>query len=92
MEAIAAGKPVIVPRFLEAAEPARQDLIIDLGEAVSYACSADDLVRLIVSDAARREVLPELSEPASKVLRYWVGNDDGAAGRRALDAIERALR
>jgi hypothetical protein len=91
LEAIAAGKPVIVPRFLEAAEPERQDLIIDLGEAVRYASSADDLMRLIVSEAARRQVLTKLPEPAAKMLRYWVGNDDGAAGRRTLEAIERAL-
>ena len=56
LEAIAAGRSVIVPRFLEAADPERQDLIIDLGDAVSYAGSADDLVRLIVSGARRREV------------------------------------
>ena len=92
LEAIAAGRSVIVPRFLEAADPERQDLIIDLGDAVSYAGSADDLVRLIVSGARRRDVLADLPEPAAKVLRFWVGNDDGAAGRRALDAIERALQ
>jgi hypothetical protein len=91
LEAIAAGKPIIVPRFLEAADPARQDLIIDLGEAVSYSSSPDDLVKLIVSAAAHREAQPDLTKPASEILRYWVGNDDGDAGRRTLQAIEHAL-
>jgi hypothetical protein len=91
LEAIAAGKPVIVPRFIEAGEPERQDLIIDLGEAVSYASSANHLVELILVEAKRRKLAAELPEPAAKVLRYWVGNDDGQAGRRTLQAIEQAL-
>lgn len=91
LEAIAAGKPVIVPRFLEAADPDRENLIIDLGEAVSYAHSAGELVELIASHAARRNVPRLLSASASMILRHWVGNDDGGAGRRALEVIESAL-
>jgi len=88
LEAIAAGKPVIVPRFGEALEESMQDLIIDLGDAVHYANSPEDLGRLICKFAEQPAEIPgELPPKTSEVLRHWVGNDDGAAGRRVLEAI-----
>ncbi len=92
LEALAAGKPVIVPDFAEARDPAMADLIIDLGEAVHKAGSPDELKEL----AARYIDMPakissELSTSAKEVLRQWVGNDDGGAGQRVLEAIKREM-
>jgi hypothetical protein len=89
LEALAAGKSVIVPDFAEARDPGMADLIIDLGEAVHKAGSPDELKRL----AGRYvdgppEVSGELSAAAKAALRQWVGNDDGGAGQRVLEAIK----
>jgi len=88
LEAIAAGKPVIVPMFGEAREESMQDLIIDLGEAVEYAPSPDELKQIICRHVEQPAPLSsELPVPARKTLSYWVGNDDGNAGSRVLKAI-----
>ncbi len=88
LEALAAGKPVIVPDFAEARDPAMRDLVIDLGEAVEKASSPDDLSR------AMHRHLDTWTEPAEELpaisldtLRQWVGNDDGAAGQRVSAAV-----
>lgn len=89
LEALAAGKPVIVPDFAEARDPAMADLVIDLGEAVHKAGSPDELKQL----AGRyldgpAEIAVELSAAAREALRQWVGNDDGGAGQRVLEAVK----
>ena len=45
IEALALGKPVIVPRYGEAKDPDLQKFIIDLGDAVEYADSPRELRR-----------------------------------------------
>jgi glycosyltransferase involved in cell wall biosynthesis len=92
LEAIAAGKPVIVPWFGEAQEHSMRDHIIDLNEAVTYARSEENLIRL-VSDFIDhpRDVPEELDESVSRVLKYWVGNHDSAAGARVHQAIKDAI-
>ena len=93
LEAIAAGKPVIVPRFMETADPARRDLIIDLGDAVDYAHSPMELVELICRYAKQpAKVSLNLPSKSSRILRHWVGNDDGAAGRRVLEAVNNEIQ
>jgi glycosyltransferase involved in cell wall biosynthesis len=88
LEAIATGKPVIVPRFAEASDPAMQDLIIDLGDAVEYAESPEALKSMISGYVKHPRELPaQLPSEASRVLRYWVGNDDGLAGHRVIEIL-----
>lgn len=88
LEAVAAGKPVIVPYFAEACAPSRRDLIIDLGDAVSRAHSPEELIQMICQFADAPLPVPQtLPEASLQALRYWVGNDDGAAGHRVLEAI-----
>jgi glycosyltransferase involved in cell wall biosynthesis len=88
LEALAAGKPVIVPDFAEARDPAMRDLVIDLGEAVEKASSPEELSRSI-SRHLDAETAPaeNLTAVSLDTLRQWVGNDDGAAGQRVLAAI-----
>jgi hypothetical protein len=93
LEALAAGKPVIVPDFGEARDPAMSDLVIDLGDAVQKAKSPDDLKRLVCLQIDSPTNVPEqLSPTAAKTLRDWVGNDDGGAGQRVLDAVKDKIR
>ena len=92
LEAIAAGKPVIVPWFGEAQDSAMRGHIIDLEDAVTYAQSEEDLIRLVTDLVDNpRDVPNELAGSVSRVLRYWVGNDDCAAGQRVHNAIKDAV-
>lgn len=92
LEALAAGKPVIVPNFAEACDPTMHDLIIDLGDAVEKAQSPQELSRLICrhldASTKSRQDLPAVS---LSCLRQWVGNDDGAAGERVLAAVRNEI-
>lgn len=92
LEALALGKPVIVPNFGEALDPVLRKFVIDLGEAVEYANSPRQLKDMISQHAGRRLVTSERLGPhVEKILKYWVGNDDGEAGRRAYAAILREV-
>jgi hypothetical protein len=94
IEALALGKPVVVPRFGEANDPQLRKLIIDLGDAVDYADSPQQLQELVTMYASRPVAPPlDLTPNVQKILKYWVGNDDGEAARRAYATIRReALR
>ena len=93
LEAVAAGKPVIVPWFGEAADDRMREHIIDLGKAVEYAHSPAELAAMICRYTDNPTKVPlELAPDAAKTLRYWVGNDDGKAGVRVLEAIRQEVR
>lgn len=88
LEALAAGKPVIVPQFGEAEDPRMRPLVIDVGDAVERARSPEEIVdkasvhlRLSVPPS------PELHPDAARALSFWVGNDDGRAGCRVRDEL-----
>lgn len=92
IEALALGKPVIVPRFGEAIDPVLRRLAIDLGNAVEYAESPLQIQELISSHVNHSRAVPsDLNPNVEQILRYWVGNDDGYAGRRAYEAIRREV-
>lgn len=92
LEALAAGKPVIVPHFDEALDPRTRDFAIDLGEAVEYARSPEEVVELVCCSLDAKHAVPaELSPGAARALRQWTGNDDGAAGHRVLQAVRDAI-
>jgi hypothetical protein len=89
LEAVAAGKPVIVPRFAEALDPRMQDLIIDLGQAADYANSPKELTEMIVAQVDARRVAPlQLPAPHADMLRRLVGNHDGGSSQRVLEAVQ----
>ncbi len=92
LEALALGKPVVVPRFGEAIDPDLRKFVIDLGDAVEYADTPEELQTLVSRHAERPLVTPmELSPSVQKILRHWVGNDDGQASSRAYTAIKREI-
>ncbi len=92
LEAIAAGKPVVVPWFGEAQDSSMRGHIIDLNEAVNYARSPEDLIQLVADYVDHpRDVPDELNATASGVLQYWVGNQDSGAGARVYRAIKDAV-
>lgn len=88
LEAIAAGKPVIVPWFEEARDEVMHPYIVDLEEAVEYAESPDDLViRLKGHALADASPVRELNHMTQNVLDKWLGNSDGLAGKRVRKVL-----
>lgn len=88
LEALATGKPVVVPRFAEAVDPKMQPYIVDLEDAAQYAESPAELVALLRRYALSREPIPlELNSAQHRVLVRWVGNSDGCAGERVRSAV-----
>jgi len=90
LEGLAADLPVVVPDFAEAAEPHLVPFVLDLGEGAIKARSAEAMARLLAEAARARSARArrrELDPAARASLRHWLGNDDGAAGRRAADLV-----
>lgn len=88
LEAIAADRPVVVPRFAEAAEPRMGPYLIDYENAVEYANSPEDLTaRLIRHARSPRPPRLDLPEESRRVLKRWLHNDDGRAGERVRAAV-----
>jgi hypothetical protein len=88
LEAIASGKPVVVPRFAEALDDATKPFFLDLGDAVDHAASADDLYdRLLAGAVPPAPPSADLSDHALEMLNHWAGNPDGKAGDRARAAV-----
>ena len=92
LEAIAADRPVVVPRFAEAAHETMRSYLIDYEDAAEYAISPDTLVEQLLRHARERR-LPraELPDNARRVLRRWLHNDDGRAGERVRLAVLQEL-
>ena len=92
LEALAAGRPVIVPWYAEALNPEIRRYLFDLGPAVLRAASADEFVERVRSVAQAQAPVPATLPPETqKFLREWVGNDDGKASERAAAAILRTI-
>lgn len=92
LEALAAGRPVIVPWYAEALDPQVRRYLFDLGSAVTTASTAEEFVSLLrIRALAPARVSAELPLGAAKFLREWLGNDDGKAGKRAASAILRTI-
>lgn len=91
-EALAAGRPVVVPLFEEALERTLVPYIVDMGAAVDYARSPDELVEILARHAQNpRETAISLSDEKKKVLDKWVGNVDGQSGERVRDTVIRII-
>ena len=88
LEALAAGKPVIVPNFAEATDERMRPLVIEVGSAAARPQSQEELIEMICAclDAPTTSS-PNISANVEQALRYWVGNDDGAAGKRVRQAV-----
>ncbi|PKN23725.1 MAG: hypothetical protein CVU64_23825, partial [Deltaproteobacteria bacterium HGW-Deltaproteobacteria-21] len=87
-EALAAGKPVVVPKFSEALDSRMQAYLVDMEDSVLYASSPDDLVAKLKAYAKERcSRSTELSEGTKKILQKWTGNADGLSGLRVREAL-----
>jgi hypothetical protein len=92
LEALAAGRPVIVPWFAEALHPEVRRHVLDLDAAVSKASSPEELKQKLEMAARARSPVPsELPTETLTLLRDWVGNEDGRAGERTERAIRQVI-
>jgi hypothetical protein len=88
LEAYAAGKPVVVPRFAEALDPRYSGYIVDIGREAEYASSVDDMVARLARRCTEPVMAPrELSDAAKSALAQWTGNPDGRASERVHSAL-----
>lgn len=88
LEAMAAGKRVIVPRFFEAVEERTAPYFLDLAGAVDHADSEDDLyARLLHGVRNPQPVTAELPPERARLLTHWAGNPDGKSGARVAAAV-----
>ena len=92
LEAIAAGKHVIVPRFCEANDPKLAPFLFPFGNAVEYAKSADDLMGKLNEVVAQpASGTCNWSAAREEILEEWCGNSDGRACRRLESAVRSEL-
>jgi hypothetical protein len=92
LEALAAGRPVIVPWFAEALDPEIRRHVFDLDTAVIRATSPEEVVNELRRAADARTPVPDqLSSATLHFLHDWVGNEDGQAGERTAAAIRRII-
>jgi len=92
LEAVAAGKPLVVPWFAEADALEISPYLMDLRSVSRPASSPEILYRELVKLARQPTPLPaELDPESRRILALWAGNEDGYAAQRARDAILREL-
>lgn len=90
-EAMAAGKPVLVPRFAEAAKPEMREFLLDFGDAVDYADSPDDFVRKLDSLTTGWSGAKIWNPARAALLMKWYGNPDGRSGERLWRGLLKEL-
>jgi hypothetical protein len=91
IEALAAGKPVVVPWFGEVHNETLRDIILDMGNAVDYAHTPAELAEKIATHFEAAVSPASLPENSKNILDRLVGNSDGAASIRVLEAIAAEL-
>ena len=93
LEAVAAGKPVVMPWFAEAEAPEVWPYLIDLRGISIAAPSPESLRNELVKLAHQPRPVPaELDAEIRQTLAIWTGNDDGDAAARTREAILSELR
>jgi hypothetical protein len=92
VEALAAGRPVVVPWYAEVLDPEISRFVFDLGSLITRARSPSALLNEVRTLALACTPVPEVLSPGIlSILREWVGNDDGRAGERTAAAMLRIL-
>jgi len=92
IEGLAAGRPIVVPWYAEVLDPHISRYVFDLGLAIVRVASPEALTETLkVFARARAKVPANLSPETAKILREWLGNEDGRASERAAAAIRRVI-
>jgi hypothetical protein len=89
-EGLAAGVPVVVPAFAEAADPDATRWCYATGDAVTRVSAPEDLADAVIA-AQRRPRTAALDADTVATLEQLVGNADGLAGERAWEWLQAAM-
>ena len=88
LEALAMGKPVVVPHFAEALDPSYAGYIVEIGDAAEHPRSPDELIARLCHHCRNPGAIPaKLSPLAIGALAKWTGNPDGHSAKRARRAL-----
>ncbi len=90
LEAIAAGVPVVVPRYAEAADQGAEGWVLDLEGAVRQVDDPSMLPTAIL-EAIDEGFAKALGDAKVQVLDRYVGNADGRSGERAWAFFSAAM-
>jgi len=88
LEAVAAGIPIVVPRYAEAVLPETKGAVVALDGAADYADTPEELT-LKLAHYAKAD-LPkntQLNDGQKRDLDKWVGNADGLSGQRVRNTV-----
>lgn len=90
LEAGVAGKPVVVPLFAEAVEPAYGNCLLlkDTVHCFDVARSAAEFCELIERRLENPGVPPALRERRRRAFEYWISPLDGCVADRWVDCLE----
>jgi hypothetical protein len=94
IEAVALNKPVVIPRFFEAQDPALEPYLLDMSQAAHFATSEQELIGMLTEFALTSPTDDQalaLGEARKAFLNHWLGNPDGQAGRRVRHALAALL-
>lgn len=93
LEALAVGKPTVIPNFAEAQDARYAGYVVDVGPAAEY---ADDIAefgkRLAAHCQTPKRPPAEIAPTAVAALDRWTGNGDGLACQRARKALALELK
>lgn len=94
IEAVAMGKPIVVPRFAEAQSDELAPYVVDIGDTVFYAGSQDELIDILRVSCidSDKEESTQLDAKTKQILKRWTGNTDGKAGQRVRAVIEQVVK
>lgn len=92
LEALAAGRRVVVPMFGVDGIPEADKFVYQLDDAVVFVRNADELNTALLSSLRRRQIVRELHPAVRRVLDRYLGNADGAAGSRLRDYLRSTIR
>lgn len=90
LEAGVAGKPVIVPLFAEAADPAYGDCVLlkDTVHCFDVATSAAEFCGLIEKRLENPDVSATVRDHRRRAFEYWISPLDGGVADRWVDCLE----
>jgi len=91
LEGLAAGIPVVVPRFAEASVTEAHGWMLRLDDAVESVDSEQELMEAIAR-AWQRGPSAVISDPARTALERYVGDADGGAADRFFAALSETVR
>lgn len=94
LEALAMGKPIIVPRFAETQSEDLAPYVVDIGDNIANAGSQNELIEMLIESSMNPDKgrPTEIDNKTAQILERWTGNTDGRAGQRVREVIGHVVK